>query len=289
MRTGSEVLRFARVVPLAAAVLVCLSPSANALPSCPAATPVSISTPGMKVDQTWQRYRGLPSQHRCCAKVCEPLATFAAKVEYNALALNTLARDPTISQPTRQQALRDANAMFALRFDLAVDFTDCQTATRPRAGATLIAAEQAPVQACGAVDDPVALAWAKWCDAYSVTTQKVQDLLAKSIGTAVGEWKVESDYFRIRADGGIDPTTVSIKPSPATKLPAGKTTKPFADLLKAMRFSPLPVNGGQTEMWMRVRNSAVRQPGGGDQDGNPINSSWLIRPPCPGPSTRPAS
>ena len=74
-----------------------LSP-ARALPQCAAASPERISKPSFIVDQLWQRYRGLTPEHRCCAKPCEPLVRYAAKVEENAFALNDVARNPKVSK-----------------------------------------------------------------------------------------------------------------------------------------------------------------------------------------------
>lgn len=262
---------------------------AQAAETCPPATPARISTPALVVDQIWQRYRTLsPPQWRCCAKVCEPPARFAAKVEDNALALNAIARDPNVSSAARSQALRDSNAMFALRGDLAAEFTDCLNDTRPRASIAMMPAM--PMQAdpsCALPDEPLELRWAKWCDGFSKRYQQVQDRLARSIGSAAGTWKVETGYFRIKADGSVDPTTVMIKPSPATVLPPGTTAKAFSDLIKGQRFDPLL--GGQKQMWMSYKNSAIRRPGDTDMDGPPLNSSVIIRPPCPGPTERPAS
>ena len=76
--------RIIRLLTLAAPFLLgvaALSP-AYALPKCASATPEHISEEGYMVDMAWQRYRlRITPEHRCCAKPCEPIERFAAKVE----------------------------------------------------------------------------------------------------------------------------------------------------------------------------------------------------------------
>ena len=105
---------------------------AQVLPQCPPASPARISKPTFVVDQAWQRYRGLTPEHRCCARPCEPIVRFAAKVETNALALSDLARDPKVQGAAHDRAVAGFNAMSRERRLLTTDFLQCLIETTPK-------------------------------------------------------------------------------------------------------------------------------------------------------------
>lgn len=267
------------VVGLAAIFLLTgLPTAARALPTCPPASPAQISTPKLQVDQIWQRYRTLTPEHRCCAKPCEPLARFAAKVEANALNLNAVARNPKVPPTTRQQALANSNEMFKQRGNLATEFIGCLNDTRPRPGPS--------GTVCGEPTIPkVTLAWVRWCDAFTDGYGRFRDLLASTTGTSVGSWSVQSNFFRVKAAGYVDSGSASIKPYPATQLPAGKATKPFRDLIEELRFPPFPAGTVQSRMYMQYTSKFIRLPGA---SGPPLDTSPILQGACPGPTSRPA-
>jgi hypothetical protein len=136
MRSSGEVRHRSIGGVVAALLAAALPATARALPSCPPASPAQISDPRFLVNGVWQRYRNLTPEHRCCAKQCEPLARFAAKIEANALKLDAVARDTRLSSEAKRQARLDANEMFGLRADLAAEFTGCLNDTIPRSSAS---------------------------------------------------------------------------------------------------------------------------------------------------------
>jgi hypothetical protein len=230
------------------------------------------------VDQIWQRCRNLTPEHRCCAKPCEPPARFDARIEANALNLNAIARNPKLPQATRQQALLDSNEMFERRGNLATEFIGCLNDTRPRAGAG--------GTVCGEPTLPRAtLAWVRWCDDFTDSYGRFRDLLASTVGRSAGSWSVQSNHFRIKANGSVDPGPASIKPYPATRLLPGKTMTPFLDFIEDQRFLPLPGGAVQGRMYMRFTSSATRLPG---TSGPPLDTSPILQGACPGPINRPS-
>lgn len=277
MRAIHPVLR--HVVGLAAIFLLTgLPTAARALPTCPPASPAQISTPKLQVDQIWQRYRTLTPEHRCCAKSCEPLARFAAKVEANALNLNAVARNPKVPPATRQQALADSNAMFKQRGNLSSEFIGCLNDTRPRTGPGGAACAEPTIP-------KVTLAWVRWCDAFTDRYGQFRDLLINTTRGSVGSWSVQSNYFRVKGAGYVDSGSASIKPYPATQLPAGKATKPFRDLIDELSFPPFPGGAIQARMYMQFTSKVIRLPGA---SGPPLDVSPILQGACPGPTSRPA-
>lgn len=247
---------------------------ALALPQCPAASPAQISKPGFLVDQLWQRYRKLSPEGRCCSKPCEPMERYNAKVEANALALDAVSRDLRVSAEQRHQAYLDAQTMFRLRNDIGQDFRECLVDTR------VLTAPNGTKSCNGPSIDPASLAWYVWCSAYDDRFAQFRKLLATTVGTSAGSWRVQSNYFRIRPDGVVDPGSFSINPYPASVLPAGKTTTAFKNLIGSLRFPPFPV--GQKRMYMQFTASLVRTASGTNLDTSP-----LLGGPCPGPVNRP--
>ena len=266
---GLVALLFAAAVPTAA----------SALPTCAPASPARISRQGFVVDQIWQRYRGLTPEHRCCAKPCEPVARFAAKIEANAITLNEIARNPRVPQPARQKALADSNAMFAQRGDLASEFTQCLNDTRVRPGPA--------GSVCGEPElSDLDLAWVKWCDAFTDRLGQFRALLATTVGNSAGSWQVQSNYFRITPEGFVDLDSLSIRGYPATQLPPGKSTTPFYDLIDNLRFPHFPAGAYQRRMYMQFTASAIRLPNTAGSP--PLDTSPIVQGPCPGLTRRPA-
>lgn len=256
-----------------------LSP-ARALPQCPAASPERISKPTFIVDQLWQRYRSLTPEHRCCARPCEPLVRYAAKVEENAFALNDVARNPRISEAEHDRAHDGANAMLSLRTKLAADFIQCLNETRVRGtGAAAV---------CGTTTLGLKAAWARWCDAYTERFRRFRNLLVATVGDNVGTWQVQSNWFRIVREGGVDGSSATIVGAPGTKLPPGKSTRPFLDLIYATALPAFPSDASlQNRMYMRFTARAIRLPGPAGTKA--IDVSTLLDGPCPGSRQRPAS
>lgn len=244
------------------------------LPQCPAASPAQISKPNFLVDQLWQRYRNLTPEGRCCSKPCEPMERFNAKVEANAFQLDALSRDIRLSSDQRHQFYLDAQATFGLRNDIGIDFRQCLVDTR------VIISGNGTKSCNGPSSDPVNLAWYSWCSDYANQFGKFSKLLADTVGTQVGSWQVQSNYFRIKNDGSVDPGSFSIRPYPSTILPAGKTTTPFKNLIGNLDFNSFP--NGQTRMYMQFTARVVRTADGVTLDGSP-----LLGGPCPGPLNRP--
>lgn len=267
---------------VAASVLFAGDPAFAA--SCPAVSPTRISTKGLVVDQAWQRYRKLPDPQRCCARVCEPFDKVAARIEYNALDLYAIATNPRVPQSVRSQALRDANAQFKLRYDLAQDFTACTNDMRQAPGRTTQSAARGGT--CNAPDDPLGLAWAKWCDGFYKAYEEFEQILRERVpDNVIGTFKITSDYFKVRADGTVDPTTVSILTG-STKLPPGATAAPFIQKIRSLKLGAFPANSGQPQAWMQFVSQTTRAPG---PPGGPLTSAIVIRQGCPGPVTKPAN
>lgn len=262
------------------ALLGAAAPSpAQALPQCPPASPAQISKPTFLVDQAWQRYRGLMPEHRCCAKSCEPIVRFAAKVEANALALNDIARDPKVQGAAHDRALAGFNAMSRERRLLTTDFLQCLIETRPR----LVGG----VQTCGVTSLDLRAAWARWCDAYAERYRKFRNLLITTVGDQVGTWQVQSNWFRITSNGGVDEGSALIVGPPGTKLPAGRSTRPFLDFINASAVGRFPPEASlQNRMYMRYTATVVRLPG--PKGTKALDVSPLFDGPCPGSRERPA-
>ncbi len=118
--------------------MVATASPALALPQCQPASPEHIARAGFYVDNAWQKYRTNPPttpEHRCCARVCEPIIRFAASIEKNAMALNDIARNPKVPQAERDRALANANALFSKRSSLAFQFLTCLPGPGPPAPA----------------------------------------------------------------------------------------------------------------------------------------------------------
>lgn len=257
-----------------------LSP-ARALPQCGPATPTQISEPSLIVDQAWQRYRlKITPEHRCCAKPCEPIVRFAAKVETNALALNDIARDPKVQGAAHDRALAGFNAMSRERRLLTTDFLQCLIETTPK----LVGG----VQKCGITTLDLRAEWARWCDAYAERYRKFRQLLISTVGDNVGTWQVQSNWFRITSGGGVDEGSALITGAPGTKLPPGKSTKPFLDFINASAVGRFPPEASlQNRMYMRYTATVVRLPG--PKGTKALDVSPLFDGPCPGSRDRPAN
>ena len=253
-----------------------VSATAAALPQCPPASPAQISKPGFLVDQLWQRYRKLTPEGRCCSKPCEPMERYNAKVEANALALDSLSRDPRVPSDQRHQLYLDAQTMFRLRNDIGVDFRECLVDTR------VITAPGGAKSCNGPSIDPSSLRWYAWCGDFADQFGRFRKLLVDTVGKQAGSWRVQSNYFRIKSDGSVDPGSFSIKPYPASFLPAGETNTPFRNLLGSLHFKPFP--DGQSRMYMQLTARVVRTPGTG---GVTLDASPLLGGACPGPRDRP--
>lgn len=254
---------------------------AHALPQCAPATPAQISTPKQYVDNAWQKYRGPTPEHRCCAKPCEPIIRFAARIETNALMLNAVARNPKVQEPEHSRALANANALFSKRSSLAFEFLRCYAETAPRG--------TGPAARCGETSVPYrTLSWYAWCDAFAARMEKFRNLLVATVGDNVGSWRVQTNLFRIGRLGFIDEDSARIEGNPLTRLPAGKSTIPFLNLTlsDANHLPALPVSQAVLpRMYMRYTASAVRLPGPAGTKA--LDTSPLIDGVCPGLPDRP--
>jgi hypothetical protein len=279
MRREQMALRFGSLLFSLALLALLGSGEARALPQCAPATPAELSKPGFYVDNAWQKYRTSPPEHRCCARVCEPIIRFAARIEKNALALNDIARNPAVPKAERDRALANANALFAKRSSLGFQFLTCLVETRPRG--TGAAAR------CGetTIADQV-LEWYAWCDAFSERQRRFRELLVSTVGNSVGTWQVQSNWFRISRTGYVDDDSVAIGTAPATKLPPGRSTATFKSVITkdANHFPAFP-EGTANRMYMRYTASAVRLPGPAGT--RALDTSVLIDGVCPGPRDRP--
>lgn len=251
---------------LAAVFIWCAAPtSAAPLPTCPAASPERISRPAMSVDQAWQRYRGLLPEHRCCAKVCEPIARLAAKIEDSTLRLYSIAAIGRLPTAAQQEVLRNASAMAISRGDLIDQFNDCLIATRPRVGTG------GPL--CGkpaAVQQPL-LQWAKWCAGFTDRQRELDSLLVKTVGSVAGTWQftanVKINDFGQAQSGSYEAV-----------LPPGKSAKPLLDLIQKMQFDGF-ADGRVSSARMTFASKAVHVAG---LAGSPFTISSAIAGPCPG-------
>lgn len=250
---------------------------ARALPQCAPASPATVGVAKLYAYNSWQKYRTLPPEHRCCAKPCEPLGSFAGKIEVNADALNAVARNPKVSEAERKRALANFNALSKQRNDTTFQFLQC-------------IAQSAPVGTgasarCGKilVTDST-LAWAAWCGAYSDRLKQFRDLLLAHVGNSVGSWRVQSNYFRINREGGVDDDSVAMLAPPATTLPAGTSPLIFKNFITndANGYPPTP---SANRTYMRFTASAYRPPGPAGT--KPLDTSVLIDGVCPGPVNRP--
>ena len=253
-------------------------PKAGALPQCAPATPAQISKPSFYVDNAWQKYRTSTPEHRCCARTCEPIIRFAAKIENNAMTLNDIARNPKVPEAERKRALANANALFSKRSSLGFQFLTCLVETRPKGTGTAARCGQTTIA-------NVVLEWYAWCDAFSEQQRRFRELLVSTVGDHVGSWQVQSNWFRIKPGGVVDEGSAQINGAPATKLPLGKSTTPFLNLTNRSRFPAFPELSA-TRMYMRYTASAVRLPGPAGT--RALDTSTLIDGVCPGPSNRPA-
>ena len=270
--------RFA--LALAAVALIASVQPARALPQCQPASPEHIAKAGFYVDNAWQRYRTSTPEHRCCARVCEPIIRFAASIEKNAMALNDIARNPKVPQTERSRALANANALFSKRSDLGFQFLTCLVETTPKGTGSARRCGQTTIAQL--VLDSYA-----WCNEFAKRQQRFRDLLISTVGNNVGSWRAQSNWFRIRQGGGVDDDSVSMKGEPSTHLPAGRSTAPFKVIITndAYGFPPFP-NGLGTRMYMRFTASAVRL--AGPAGTKALDTSVLIDGVCPGPRDRPA-
>ncbi len=136
-----------------------------------------ISTPGLVVDQAWQRYRNLeindPKREGWCgcAKQCVPSVQLAAGYEDDALANFDAAHDSSLSQKQRSKHLKAANELFRRRTDTVGEFTACLIDVRPRPIVTRAGADRIP-GGCELNEDLVGQ-WNKWCQSYQAAFQKV--------------------------------------------------------------------------------------------------------------------
>ncbi|MFO1068539.1 MAG: hypothetical protein U1E14_08455 [Geminicoccaceae bacterium] len=252
-----------------------------ALPKCAPASPETISEEGFSVDFAWQDYRKNPPttpEHRCCARVCEPIIRYAASIENNAMALNAVARNPKVPKAERDRALANANTLFERRRKLVFDFRICLAETRPKG--TGAAAR------CGMTSfDQIVLDSYAWCDEFAKRQQRFRDLLVSTVGNNVGSWRAQSNWFRIRQVGTVDEDSVSMRGEPSTHLPAGKGSAPFkAIITNGTSFLPFP--DLMSRMYMRFTASAVRL--AGPAGTKALDTSVLIDGVCPGPRDRPA-
>ena len=103
-RTGTVCSRALGGLAIAAA-----GSAAHALRQCAPATSAQISTLKQYVDNAWQKYRRAPPEHRCCAKPCEPIIRFTARIETTALLLNAVARNPKVQDPEHSRARANSN------------------------------------------------------------------------------------------------------------------------------------------------------------------------------------
>lgn len=274
--------RIIRLLTLAAPFLLgvaALSP-AYALPKCASATPEHISEEGYMVDMAWQRYRlRITPEHRCCAKPCEPIERFAAKVETNAFALNDIARNPKVQGAAHDRAVAGFNAMSRERRLLTTDFLQCLIETEPK----LVGG----VPKCGTTSLDLRADWAKWCDAYAERYRKFRNLLIATVGDNVGTWQVQSNWFRINSDGVVDGSSAQIVGGAATRLPPGRSTRPFLDFIydSVVRRFP-PEASLQNRMYMRYTATVVRL--AGPRGTKALDVSPLIDGACPGSRDRPA-
>jgi hypothetical protein len=226
---------------------------------------------------SWQNYRTLPPEHRCCAKPCAPIGKLAGKIESNADDLNAVARNPKVPAAERKRALDNFNALSKRRNDTTFQFRLC-------------IAQSAPVGAgssarCGKIliTDSY-IAWSAWCDAYSERLKQFRDLLLVNVRNSAGTWQVQSNFFRINRTGGVDDDSVAIMPPPATNLPAGKSPLAFKNFItnNAHGYPPTP---SANRTYMRFTASAFRP--SGPAGTKPIDTSVLIDGVCPGPVNRP--
>ena len=264
---ASSALLFAAVFPGAA----------RALPQCVAASPPEVGVAKLYAYNSWQKYRTLPPEHRCCAKPCEPLGSFAGKIEVNADALNAVARNPKVPEAERKRALDNANALFKQRSDTTFQFLMCIAQSTPvGTGASA---------RCGKilVTDSL-LKWAEWCSAFSDRLEQFRNLLLANVGNNPGSWRVQSNYFRINSLGGVDDDSVAIMAKPATVLPAGTSPLIFKNFI-TKDANGYPASPSGNRVYMRFTASAYRPTG--PSGTKPLDTSVLIDGVCPGPVDRP--
>jgi len=282
MRPNRPLLRTGAAVVAGFGALLATAP-ARALPTCPPASPAHIAEEGFYVDNAWQRYRNDPKtttpEHRCCARVCEPIIRFAASIENNAMVLNDIARNPKVPQAERSRALTNANALFAKRRTLGFQFLTCLVETTPKGTGSARRCGQTTIA-------QVVLDSYAWCNQFAKQQQRFRDLLVSMVGNNVGSWRAQSNWFRIKQGGAVDDDSVSMKGEPATHLPALKSSAPLKAIITndAYGFTPIP-QGLTNRIYMRYTASAIRL--AGPAGTRALDTSTLIDGVCPGPHDRP--
>ena len=162
---------------------------------------------------------------------------------------------------------------------LTTDFLQCLIETEPK----LVGG----VPKCGTTSLDLRADWAKWCDAYAERYRKFRNLLIATVGDNVGTWQVQSNWFRINSDGVVDGSSAQIVGGAATRLPPGRSTRPFLDFIydSVVRRFP-PEASLQNRMYMRYTATVVRL--AGPRGTKALDVSPLIDGACPGSRDRPA-
>lgn len=180
------------------------------------------------------------------------------------LSLYSIAAIGGLPTAAAKEVLDNASAMAISRGDLIREFNDCLIATRPRVGAGgsvcgKPAAEQQPL-----------LRWAKWCANFADRQRELDNLLVKTVGSAVGTWQFTAN-IKLNDFGEVQSSSTY-----EGILPPGKSTKPLVSLIQKMQLDlPDDVSGVRMTFASKVVNVAGIAR-------SPFIISRAISGPCPG-------
>jgi hypothetical protein len=209
---------------------------------------------GYLVDQAWQFYRELEKTAPLrvgwcnCAKRCEPIDRYAAKIEAQAFLAKDASVDPKVRPKLRNKYAKRSSELFAQRNETVNTFRSCLDETRPPIS---MASQSYPVtekKLEGCVDNLSLKAdWALWCAEY----KEAWDAIYADFKAAYKDQKKGNYYltFWIRAtpDGKLT------RASEAKFSISKKAAVSYIDRITGIKMRPFPEGSQLSEhTWSTV-------------------------------------